>query len=93
MCIYLIYIIKCTYDFYIAGTDSSSTKLAEICDSSATFIDSESYYSTANNAFINFKSLLSGRNRRGFLIAYNETDTGILNHIQVYFMACMEGVM
>ncbi|XP_076071276.1 scavenger receptor cysteine-rich domain-containing protein DMBT1-like isoform X1 [Mytilus galloprovincialis] len=57
------------------GTDSSSTKLAEICDSSATFIDSEAYYSTGLNAFINFKSLQSGRNRRGFLIAYNETDT------------------
>ncbi|CAC5361008.1 CUBN [Mytilus coruscus] len=61
--------------FIYEGTDSSGTKLAEICDSSATFIDSEVYYTTTISAFINFVSLQSGRNRRGFLIAYNETDT------------------
>lgn len=58
------------------GPDATGTKLAELCDSSDTFIDTLQYSTNrTTTAFIKFDSLESGRTRKGFLIAYNESTT------------------
>lgn len=61
------------------GTDDTGTLIADVCDSSAIFVDPVAYNTSSTSAFIKFVTRLHGRSRRGFLLAYNETGAAIIS--------------